>query len=260
MNLKLLLAFIIVGSLLGNAQIKDSDRQPYTSKGKRNAPSPAASGNLPTQVTAQPKQKQEQQDPRRDVYSVKITEQPADQAALTLSVIAIIVSVVSAGFAWKAGNSLVRAERAWVLVEMKPTPGQGLLGEYHEDGNGPLSTRVWIRFYFTNGGKTPAIITKLRCGLAVYEKVPASPELSIMEEERMAVIALAPAQTSNQGIDVIRDTQGVAGVGQSWVYLIGQVEYVDVFGATRYTNFGFVIRGNSTFDPIPNAANYQQHT
>jgi hypothetical protein len=257
----LALLFFIISSLLGYGHVNNSESHPEASKRKHTAPPPAALRNLPAETAFHYEQGQKLQNPKPDVYSVKITEQPPDRTSVVLSIIAVVVSIASAWFAKNASESLIKAERAWVLVEMKDTPGQGLLGEYRENGDGKLCTRVWVRFFFTNGGKTPARITKLRCGLAIYDRVPTLPNISIMTDEPFAVMTLAPGESSAKWpIDLIRDVPDVCEIGKSWAYLVGQVEYLDVFDKTRQTYFGYRIRGDHAFDPIPDTPGYQKHS
>jgi hypothetical protein len=141
-------------------------------------------------------------------------------------------------------EALINSERAWVQVEV------GKIPEFTPD---PTKVEIlWIWPAVRNWGRTPARIVKDSVRLHQVASADGLPEVPEYQNERVMDFILPPnaphpiLQVGLSATDFIK----IKG-GQSFLYLYGFVDYLDIGNARRQTRFCFYYHVPHGFNAFP---------
>jgi hypothetical protein len=136
-----------------------------------------------------------------------------------------------------SADALVASERAWIMVNLAWCDNLRIFQTTRH--NGSIVTGINIECICTNQGRTPALITEIRCVL----------KFSDLDLETVPNFDHAePYYSEPEPIPSARDSkpyQLQPGCDGEWdkqiLIFYGIVKYRDMFGFDRYTTFGYVI-------------------
>jgi len=142
-------------------------------------------------------------------------------------------------------ESLIRSERAWIMVDIEWVPGYGgiVRNSSLEDGVVVNYTTFPIRIICKNEGNTPAWITEISAQSQIYELIhhqpPKTPDLQSTKVSRTEPIPVAAKMDVSE--DISLSSRGVLGNLGVDAIVYGVVRYRDMFSANRdrETTFGY---------------------
>lgn len=170
----------------------------------------------------------------------KHTRRAAEAAAdgIKLSNRSNEIANVTAQAALKSADSIVRAERSWLLVNAEWVPGyKGVLIGDSEDGPFVYAS---LRLEFVNEGKSPAWIIDVRATLVPLGKLQEEPELDGIPSIDSATTPVGVAKPY-----ILDNSFTVPANHRDELAVFGVVNYRDVFSEHLQTIFGFKIHYNN---------------
>jgi hypothetical protein len=162
----------------------------------------------------------------------------------------------SAEAAKKSADALINSERAWVMVDVHFTPGEGFAVEYTSGET--YRTFATLELEYSNVGKSPAWITEKRARFQIVKDLPPQPDLDLAEFTRTEPEPLAatgdPSTTRWE-----TECSGKHGP-HTLTVVYGVVKYRDIFGENRETRFGYYATVDNIFKRLSGYPEYNKHT
>jgi hypothetical protein len=174
----------------------------------------------------------------------------------------------SADAAKTSADFIVNTERAWVLPIISRPTGDYAVKEHEINQFGERLSPLEIKFDFKNFGKTPAVITTWRILFVAIKEIgdlppqpdygiPAPPQNSIMLPQEESF-------TDKQRIRILPNDP--SGESAMILYAYGFIRYLDIFGQSRETRFGYASDAGKPKDilwrtpEIAGPPEYNKHT
>lgn len=162
--------------------------------------------------------------------------------------------------ALRNSEAFINVERAWIMVQLDPVPGQGgpFGGEEIIRDIITHKTGMIIRLICKNEGGTPAWITEKRACVDVVGSLPVTPNW-----DAVPVIQSEPEPLSVGEASAPKDEALVcnkARDSEKMIVVYGLVKYRDVFSPGRTTSFAYKIRVDGKFERLSGYPEYNMNT
>jgi hypothetical protein len=150
-------------------------------------------------------------------------------------------------FIWRQTQSVIQAERAWIMVAVKPPAKQPMVNSGRSNVPPHEYTRVHVVLFCQNQGRSPAWILEqhVRAEIIDRKNVPVRPdfnkEFKILKETRPAPVNIEVPRSIELPLPghVGEDNEGVP----QTILVYGFIVYRDIFSKKHKTVFGSCIYG-----------------
>jgi hypothetical protein len=153
-------------------------------------------------------------------------------------------------------EAVIKAERAWVMIDIEWQVGVHILKSEGTKGN---STAIFVNFICRNEGKSFAQITEKGYVFQIVQTLPQEPEFSQIDIFHHASEYISPDSST-----VPYQLHGITGghlKSSNMMVLYGRVKYTDVYGEHE-TRFAYQITDMGNLDrfPVSSYPEYNKHT
>ena len=196
----------------------------------------------------------------------------ANPALALFGFFGVLVGLGSLGVIWRQGRHIIASERAWMVAKIN----QPTFNEVMNPQDKPVGWHLPIQFQITNLGKTPAIVIKRFVAplsgstvdrnsvplIPVLPKIP--PYITLAKSERNSVVGelCAPGEPIFIGttlpVEFLLEENSAWRSGEKCLYVMGFIEYRDVFGEYRITRFCYAFQKVAPGGRFTNALTGQQ--
>lgn len=158
-------------------------------------------------------------------------------------------------------EAFVNSERAWIMVDLQPTAGDGPhIRRLEHSSGGTRTTGVQLSVVCRNEGRLPAWIAEKRVCAKFVESIPTEPDLESIDKRDPALEPVGVGKPS-QPWDSMLICEGSYGSGETVRVLIiyGVVKYRDAFSKKHYTTFGYTLSFDNKLKRITESPKYNEN-